>query len=117
MNKSELKAVIENLEKDKMALSSTIETQAHIIRNRNNELEEYKASSNTAWYIVRTLTAKIKRMVTILMLDTIMYRTHRERNENVRDTVREIVRLIEKDTGDWTTESQIEKSDMDEIPF
>lgn len=117
MRKSELKERIKELEYEAVRAHQHITSLENALKNKADELKQYQESSNTGWYIVRCLSSQVKKSVAEMILDTVMYRTHRERNENTREQVRWLINMIEKDVADWTTESQMEKSDMDDIPF
>lgn len=57
----------------------------------------------------RFLDARLRRIMHMLALDTVLQRTHRERN----DVLRTIVNLIVS----WLNEPITDNTDMDDIPY
>lgn len=99
------------------SLRDDIETQAKVIQQlteRNDALHIYSKSLMRCYI---QLARVAKSVMSQLSIQTILQKTHRERNEELRDIVRDIDYIVSKPVDEWLKEVQSNSDELGAIPF
>lgn len=99
------------------ALEADIETQAKVIQQLTERNDALRVYSKSLMRCYLQLARVAKTIMAQLSVQTILQKTHRERNEELRDIVRDIDDIVSKPIDAWLREVQENSDVFDDIPF
>jgi hypothetical protein len=109
MSKKELKDRNEYLEIEVANLNVLLESHKASHAKMKDERDMWVKFEHEHARRERFLETRLRRVMHMLALDTVLQRTHRDRN----DVLRAIVNMI----ASWVSENVTDDTNMDDIPF